>query len=393
MANKRDYYELLGVKRDASADEIKKAYRKLAMKYHPDRNQGNKEAEHMFKEISEAYEVLSDSDKRRKYDQYGHDGLKSTFGPGGFDFSRDFTHASDLQDILGSIFGNSGSIFDELFGGGGRRRSRTGPQRGPDLKFDIEIDLEEAIFGSQREITLPLSQECEICSGSGVKPGTSRESCRHCSGHGQVIAGGGFFQVRQTCPVCNGDGTIIRSPCKKCDGTGRIRSRKKLTLRIPPGVETGSRLRLPGKGEGGTRGGPSGDLYVIVHVRQHPLFQRHGDDLLIEVHVPFEQAALGGDVQTPTPDGYAKIKLAPGTENGKVFRLRGKGVTNIEGYGRGDLHVRVVADVPQKLSTEQKKLLNSLHELHSDTNYPAITNLQEQAGKFYERRDALQKKK
>lgn len=393
MATKRDYYELLGINRQASAEEIKKAYRKLAMKYHPDRNQGDAKAEQMFKEVSEAYEVLSDPDKRRKYDQYGHEGLKSTFGPGGFDFSRDFTHASDLQDILGSIFGNSGSIFDELFGGAqnGRRRTRNGPSRGSDLRFDIEIDLEEAIFGSQREITLPLSQECDTCRGSGVKPGTSRETCRHCSGHGHVISGGGFFQVRQTCPVCNGEGSIIRTPCKQCDGTGRIRARKKLTLKIPQGVETGSRLRLTGKGEGGSRGGPAGDLYVIMHVKPHPLFERHGDDLLTEIHVPFELAALGGDLQAPTPDGYAKLKIAAGTPNGKIFRLRGKGVKNIEGYGRGDLHVRIVADVPHKLNSEQKKLLKALHEQHSDADYPAIVAFKEQAGKFFERRDVLRK--
>ena len=259
MKNKRDYYEVLGIDRSASSDEIRKTYRKLAMQHHPDRNQGNKEAEAKFKELSEAYEVLSDDDKRRAYDQYGHEGLHSAFGPGGFDFSRDFTHMSDLQDILGGLFGGGGGggggIFDEFFGGGGRRRgSPTSAQGGADLRFDLEIDFEEAAFGSQREVTLPITEACATCSGSGIKPGTSAQSCKQCGGHGVVITTSGFFQVRQTCPVCAGSGQVVAHPCPTCRGPGRVKSQKRLTLKIPAGVETGSRLRLAGKGEGGLRG-------------------------------------------------------------------------------------------------------------------------------------------
>lgn len=392
MAPKRDYYELLGVSGSASADEIKKAYRKLAMKYHPDRNQDNTEAEEMFKSISEAYEVLSDTNKRQQYDRFGHEGLKSAFGPGGFDFSRDFTHTADLQDILGSIFGEGGGFFDEFFGGGGRRRTRkTGPSRGSDLRFDLEVDLEEAAFGSEREITLPLSQECGTCNGSGLAKGSSRESCRHCGGRGAVISGGGFFQVRQTCPVCGGQGHLVTNPCSSCGGTGREKTRRRITLRIPKGVETGSRLRLAGKGEGGGQGGPAGDLYVVIHVRKHDLFQRDGDDLSCEVPVPFDAAALGREVQVPTIDGFAKLKLSSGTENGKVFRLRGKGMPTVDGYGRGDLHVRIVAEVPHKLNSRQKKILQELGETWTPVNFPGHGEFEKRVEAFYERKKALGK--
>ena len=390
MAKKQDYYELLGVSRDASADEIKKAYRKLAMKYHPDQNRDNEEAEQVFKQLSEAYEVLSDPQKKQQYDQFGHDGLKSAFGPGGFDFSRDFTHVSDLQDILGSIFGDGGGIFDDLFGAG-RRRSSSGPQRGSDLRFDLEIDLEEAAFGSEREIVLPLSTECKDCKGSGVAPGSRRETCRHCGGRGAVLSGGGFFQMRQTCPVCKGEGELVTHPCGKCRGSGRIRAKRRLNLRIPKGVETGSRLRLTGKGEGGLRGGPAGDLYVILRVREHDVFRRQGDDLLCEVPVPFEMAALGGEIEVPTVDGFAKLKMGTGTEAGKVFRLRNKGMPNVEGYGRGDLHVRIVPEVPVKLSSQQKKMLKDLAAATGDGNYPRRQKFRKRIERFFERKEQLAK--
>jgi molecular chaperone DnaJ len=382
----------LGVSRTSSEDEIKKAYRKLAMKYHPDRNPGDKKAEEKFKEISESYEVLSDPAKRQQYDRFGHDGLKSAFGPGGFDFSRDFTHGADLEDILGSLFGEGGGFFDGIFGGGGGRRSRTGPQRGADLRFDLEIDLEECAFGSEREITFPVAEECDTCKGSGVESGTRTETCKHCGGRGAVVSGGGFFQVRQTCPVCGGAGSIVPHPCPACQGSGRTKARKRLALRIPRGVETGSRLRLAGKGEAGGRGGPPGDLYVVLHVKKHDLFERQGDDLFCEVPVFFETAALGGDVQIPTLDGYAKLKLAPGTENGKTFRLRGKGIENVEGYGRGDLHVRIVVEVPTKLDAKQKKLLKELEESRSADSYPLAKRLDQQAEAFYQRKEAMNKK-
>lgn len=390
MAKKQDYYELLGVNRTASADEIKKAYRKLAMKYHPDRNQGDAEAERKFKEVSEAYEVLSDTNKRQQYDRFGHEGMKPTFGPGGFDFSRDFTHASDLQDILGSIFGQGGGIFDEFFGGGGRRRtSRNGPQRGADLRFDLEIEFEESAYGSERTVTLPISQQCETCTGSGLKPGSSAESCRHCGGRGTVISGGGFFQVRQACPVCGGAGRLNTNPCTDCRGTGRIKAKRELKMRIPKGVESGSRLRLAGKGEGGLRGGPAGDLYVTLHVKPHPVFQRTGDDLYCELPVPFHVCALGGDVRTPTLEGYAKLKIAAGTENGKVYRLRAKGMPNVEGYSKGDLHVRIVPEVPVKLSSKQKKLLKELEEMDSKTNYPRGRKFEEAIETFFEHKNSM----
>ena len=389
MASKIDYYELLGVGRDASADEVKKAYRRLAMKFHPDRNPDDKEAEAKFKDVSEAYEVLSDTGKRQQYDRFGHDGLKSAFGPGGFNFSRDFTHMSDLQDVLGSIFGEGGGIFDSLFGGG-RRRSTTGPQRGSDLRFDLEIDFEEAAFGSEREITLPLSKECGKCDGSGLAPGTHRETCRQCGGRGAVISGGGFFQVRETCPICGGSGRVVTNPCPTCDGSGRVKARRKLTLRIPKGVETGSRLRMAGKGEGGLRGGPAGDLYVVLRVREHAIFHRRGEDLICEVPISYETATLGGDVQVPTMDGYAKLKLSAGTESGKVFRLRGKGMPSVNGYGHGDLHVRVIVEVPVKLNGRQKKLVKDLREMTAESNYPSARRFREEVDKFYERREAME---
>jgi molecular chaperone DnaJ len=390
---KTDYYEQLGVSRSASADEVKKAYRKLAMKYHPDKNQGDAAAEAKFKEISEAYEVLSDPGKRQRYDQFGHEGMKSTFGPGGFDFSRDFTHAADLQDILGSLFGGGGGMFDDFFGGGtSRRRSRTGPQRGADLRFNLEIDLEEAAFGSEREVSLPISEECGDCKGSGMARGAKPETCRQCGGRGSVVSGGGFFQVRQTCPVCGGAGTMVTNPCGSCQGTGRTKVKRRLTLKIPRGVDSGSRLRLSGKGEGGVRGGPAGDLYVVMHVRQHELFDRRENDLYCEIPIPLHLAALGGELQVPTIDGYAKLKLSPGTENGKVYRLRGRGMPDVDGYGRGAMHVRVVVETPVKLSSAQKKLLKELGENDAEKNYPAAGHIRDLADAFYERKEAIGKK-
>ena len=368
MSNKRDYYELLGVQRNASADEIKKAYRKMAMKYHPDRNAGNDEAAEKFKEVSEAYEVLSDPAKRQRYDQFGHDGVKSAFGPGGFDFNRDFSHSADFQDIFSSLFGGGGGgIFSEMFGGGAgaRRRSRDGAQRGADLRFDLEIDLEEAIFGVERNIELPVSEPCGECNGSGAAKGSSRETCRQCDGHGSIVSNGGFIQFQQTCPVCRGEGTIIRTPCRKCNGAGRIKVRRSLALRIPPGVETGSRLRVTGKGEGGLRGGPSGDLYVVLHVRDHEIFERQGEDLACTVLVSPDIAALGGDVPVPTPDGLAMLKLPQGTPNGKVFRLRGKGIKNVRSHVHGDLLCHVVVETPVKLTDRQKELLREFEEISS----------------------------
>ena len=391
MPTKRDYYEELGVSKTATPDEVKKAYRKLAMQYHPDRNPDNKEAAEKFKEICEAYEVLSDADKRQRYDQYGHAGMKSAFGPGGFDFGRDFSHMQDidLQDILGSMFGGG---FGDIFGGGGHRRSRNpnAAQRGDDLRFDLEIDFEEALFGSEREVDLNVNDACEACHGSGTAAGSSRETCRQCGGHGVVVVGGGFIQMRQTCPVCHGEGTIIRNPCKKCNGTGRVKTPRHIALRIPKGVETGSRLRLSGKGESGLRGGPAGDLYVVLHVREHDVFQRQDDDLACTVHVAPDIAALGGDIEIPTPDGHARIKLPAGTPNGKVFRLREKGMPSLNG-GCGDLHVRVEIEVPTHLSSKQKRVLEDFASLATPDNYPEATRQAKACDTFFARREALLK--
>ena len=391
MATKRDYYEVLGVNKTATADEIKKSYRKLAMQFHPDRNPDNKDAAEKFKEICEAYEILSDQEKRQRYDQYGHAGMKSAFGPGGFDFGRDFTHMQDidLQDILGSVLGGG---FGEMFGGGGQRRSRNpnAAQRGDDLRLDLEIDFEEALFGSEREVDLTVNAACETCHGTGAASGSTRETCRQCDGHGVVIVGGGFIQMRQTCPVCHGAGTMIRTPCKKCNGTGKVKTPRHIALRIPRGVETGSRLRLTGKGDCGLRGGPEGDLYVILHVRNHALFQREEDDLTCTVYVSPVQAAIGGDIDIPTPDGHARIKLPAGTPNGKVFRLRDKGMPSLNG-GCGDLHVRIEIEVPVHLSAKQKRLLEEFAETTSPDNYPEAAKQNKSVESFFQRRDLLRK--
>ncbi len=388
MTAKRDYYEVLGITKAATPEEVKKAYRRMAMQYHPDRNQGDKAAEAKFKEVSEAYEVLSDAEKRRVYDQYGHEGMKSAFGPGGFDFSRDFTHVSDLQDLFGSLFGDGGGVFEDIFGGG-RRTSRTGPQQGADLRFDLEIEFEEAIFGVQREITLPVTEQCAACSGMGSEPGSTEETCRHCGGRGAVISASGFFQVRQTCPVCGGSGKMITKPCRECKGAGRQKTRKRLTLRIPAGVESGSRLRLAGRGEGGVRGGPAGDLYVILHVRPHDLFQREGDELICEIPIPMHIAAMGGEVNVPTLDGFSTLKVEPGTETGRVFRMRGKGAPRVDGRGNGDMHVRVLVEVPIRLNSKQKKALKDFSDACEPDNHPLGQKIRDRADAFFKAKQDL----
>ncbi len=388
MAAKSDYYQVLGVNRNASEDEIKKAYRRLALKHHPDRNAGNREAEEKFKDLSEAYEVLGDSQKRQIFDQFGHDGLKSAFGPGGFDFSRDFTHVSDLQDMFGDLFGgDAGGIFGDLFGRRpGRRGGSARTPRGADLRFDLEIEFEEALFGADREITLPVAEPCTACGASGCEAGHARETCRRCGGRGVVVTSAGFFRVQRDCPSCGGRGEIVTHPCPECGGEGAVKVRKRLALKIPAGVETGSRLRLAGKGEGGGRGGEPGDLYVVLHVRPHPLFQRQGNDLFCEAPMPLEAAVLGGEIEVPTLDGWAKIKIAPGTESGKLFRLRGKGVPDPGGYDRGDLHVRVVQEIPKNLSGHQRRQFKEFLDACDPANYPTLAQFRKQAGEFLERR-------
>ena len=393
MAEKRDYYEVLGVAKTASADEIKSAYRKLAMKYHPDRNPGDESAKAKFQEASEAYEVLSNPEKRQRYDQFGHQGVD--FGPGGFDFVRNFSHFQDvdLSDILNSVFGRAmgggGFGFDSFFGGGGQRVDPNAPQRGADLTMELDIDFEEALFGSKRNLDLTIPKQCATCGGTGAAKGTQRVKCPTCGGRGAVVRGNGFFQVRQTCPKCGGEGSVIEHPCPDCGGAGQKRARAEVTLTIPKGVDTGSRLRLSGKGGGGLRGGEPGDLYVVTRVRDSSIFLRDGLDLLVEVPISPVVAAVGGTVDVPTPDGMAELKIAAGTPNGKSLRLRGKGMPSLRGNGTGDLVVRLVFEVPQRLTAKQRGLLDDLAKALEPTNFPEQQRLASEAKRFYARKEKL----
>lgn len=396
MAEKRDYYEVLGVAKTASADEIKSAYRKLAMKWHPDRNPDNPEAKEKFQEASEAYEVLSNAEKRQRYDQFGHQGVN--FGPGGFDFGRDFSHFQDIDlgDILGSIFGGGGGRFagfGDFFGGGTRRRADpNGPQRGDDMTMELEIDFDEAVFGSERSLDLTVPDQCPDCKGTGAAAGSSRKTCSTCNGHGQVVGGAGFFQVRQTCPKCGGAGTVVEKPCGKCRGSGQVRAPRQLTLRIPKGVDTGARLRLSGKGAGGLRGGEPGDLYVLLRVRPSRVFEREDNDLYVDVPVSPFLAALGGSVDIPTPDGFATVKLDSGTPNGKMLRLRGKGVPDLRGGPSGDLVARIVFEVPTRLTGRQRGAMEELAKTFDASNFPEAAAFAKNCASFYEHKDKLTKK-
>ena len=337
---KKDYYEILGVSRNAGADKIKKAYRKLALKYHPDRNPGDKEAEENFKEAAEAYEVLRDDQKRRIYDQFGHEGLEGS----GF---RGF---SGFEDIFSSF----GDIFGDIFGGGGGRgRSR----RGADLRYQLDLSLEEAVFGTEASIRIPTLVECEACHGSGARDGSSPTTCTTCNGHGQVRMQQGFFSVQQACPTCGGSGTTITDPCRVCDGRGKVRDVKTLSVKVPAGVGTGDRIRLAGEGEAGEAGTPAGDLYVEVHVKQHAIFKRDENDLYCEVPISIVTAALGGELEVPTLKGRVSIKVPTGTQSGKMFRVRGKGVQSVHGGSPGDLLCAVMVETPVNLTRKQKDLL------------------------------------
>jgi len=350
--SKRDYYEVLGVEKDASEADIKKAYRRMAMKFHPDRNPGDEEAEARFKEVKEAYEALSDPQKRAAYDQFGHAGAEAGFGGGGPGGGFGGGGADAFSDIFGDVFG-------DIFGGAGRRGGRSRVFRGADLRYRLKVDLEQAVQGDNIQITVPGTRECDSCDGSGAEPGSQPEGCDTCGGMGQVRMQQGFFSVQQTCPSCGGDGKIIKDPCKACHGRGRVREEKKLSVRIPEGVDTGDRIRLAGEGEAGENGGPPGDLYVEVHVRPHPIFQREGNDLLCEVPISFGTAVLGGEVEVPTLDGRVNLKIPPETQSNKLFRLRGKGVKPVRGGPRGDLLCRVTVETPVKLNKRQKELLEA----------------------------------
>jgi molecular chaperone DnaJ len=372
---KRDYYEVLGVERDADVEEIKKAYRKLAVKHHPDKNPGDKGAEEKFKELGEAYEALSDPQRRAAYDRYGHAAFdpRMRSGPRGGGFH-------DPADIFREVFGGS-SIFEDLFGGG--RSDPTQPQRGADLRYDMEITFEDAANGSEREVTLTKQDRCEVCHGSGAEAGSKSRTCPTCGGRGQVISSRGIFSIAQTCPRCEGAGRVLEKPCKTCHGAGRRENTSKITLRIPAGVDTGSRLRSSGNGEAGLRGGPSGDLYVVLHVKPHEIFQREGDDLICDVPISFVQAALGAEVEVPTLGGKTHIKVPAGTQPGATFRLKGKGIKNIQGFGTGDLHVRVHVEVPSHLNHAQKAKLQEFAELCDETVNPITQSFFEKAKKLF----------
>ncbi len=344
---KRDYYEVLGVDRSASEDDLKKAYRRLAMKYHPDRNPDDADAEEKFKEASEAYEILTDPEKRQAYDQFGHAGVDPSQGGGpGFGFEGNFS------DIFGDVFGD---IF-----GGGRGGGRNGVSRGSDLRYNMQLDLEQAVNGDTVEVRIPVLSMCEDCDGSGAAPGSSPTTCPDCHGTGQIRVSQGFFSLQQTCPRCRGKGQIITDPCRTCGGAGRVEKRKTLSVKIPAGVDTGDRIRLSGEGEAGMNGGPPGDLYVQIDVREHPIFVREGRNLFCEVPISFPDAALGGELEVPTLDGRVKLKIPPETQSGKMFRLRGKGVTQVRGGGVGDLLCKVVVETPVKLTEQQKALFEEL---------------------------------
>ncbi|HDS4100748.1 TPA: molecular chaperone DnaJ [Proteus mirabilis] len=346
---KRDFYEVLGLSKTADEKEIKRAYKRLAMKYHPDRNQGDKDSESKFKEIKEAYEVLSDPQKRAAYDQYGHAAFEQGGfgGQGGGGFG-----GADFSDIFGDVFGD---IF-----GGGRRQQRAA--RGSDLQYNMDLTLEEAVRGITKEIRIPTLETCDKCHGSGAKEGTSAETCSTCHGAGQVHLRQGFFTVQQPCPTCHGRGKVIKEPCSKCHGDGRVERYKTLSVKIPAGVDTGDRIRLSGEGEAGEQGAPAGDLYVQVHVRQHHIFERDGNNLYCEVPINFAVAALGGEIEVPTLDGRVKLKIPAETQTGKMFRMKGKGVKSVRSHGVGDLMCRVVVETPVKLNEKQKQLMEQLGE-------------------------------
>jgi molecular chaperone DnaJ len=346
---KRDYYKVLEVARNATEAEIKKAYRRLAMKFHPDRNPDDKDAEDKFKEAKEAYEVLTDAQRRAAYDQFGHAGVDAARGAGGAGFTA--------ADAFGDIFGD---VFGDIFGGG--RRGRAQVFRGADLRYELELDLDQAVFGDSVDIDFQTLTECGTCSGSGAAKGSSPVTCDTCGGQGQVRVTQGFFSVQQTCPRCRGRGQVIATPCDTCHGQGRVRRSKTLSVKIPAGVDNGDRIRLSGEGEAGRNGGPAGDLYVEVHVREHPIFERDGSHLSCEVPVSFATAVLGGEVEVPTLDGHVRIKVPPETQSGRVFRLREKGVRPVRGGPLGDLFCRVTVETPVKLSADQREMVRKLEE-------------------------------
>lgn len=384
MATKRDYYEVLSVTRTATSEEIKRSYRKLAVKFHPDKNPGDTTAEEKFKELGEAYDVLMDADKRSAYDRFGHaafaQGTAGARGGGAGGFHDPF-------DIFREVFGASGGggaggIFEQFFGGGGRT-DRDGKQRGADLRYDMQIKLEEAAVGCDKEIEVTKLDPCPQCEGTGAEAGSRAVTCRDCGGRGQVISSRGFFQVSQTCPRCRGTGQVIERPCRKCGGEGRAEAASRIKLKIPAGIEDGSRLRSLRNGEAGIRGGPPGDLYVVIHIKEHEIFEREGEHLFCEVPVSFTTAALGGELRVPTLEGQAQLKIPAGTQSGTAFKLRSKGMPILNSSSRGDLVVRVLVEVPTRLNAEQRKKLEEFAELTGEDNTPLHKSFFEKAKEFF----------
>src|SRR4051794_9516947 len=377
MAEKRDYYEVLSVSRSASEEEIKRAYRKLAVKYHPDKNPDDPHAEEKFKELGEAYDVLMDGDKRAAYDRFGHAAFSQGIGRGG--------GFHDPFDIFREVFGGGGGgggIFETFFGGGATT-DREGRQRGSDLRYDMQITLEEAAFGVDKEIEVRKLDTCSKCDGKGAEPGSRTINCPTCGGRGQVISSRGFFQVSQTCPRCRGVGQIIEKPCQACEGEGRVEKMSRIKLKIPAGIAEGSRLRSSRNGEAGIRGGAPGDLYVVIHVKEHEVFQREDDNLFCDLPVPFTMAALGGEVAVPTLEGKANLKVPAGTQSSQVFKLREKGIVNIEGRRRGDLLARLIVEVPTSLNSEQRQKLAEFAELCGEENTPMHKSFFDRAKQFF----------
>ncbi|MBA3832936.1 MAG: molecular chaperone DnaJ [Chthoniobacterales bacterium] len=376
---KRDYYEVLSVERNAAGEEIKRSYRKLAVKFHPDKNPGDSEAEEKFKELGEAYDVLMDEQKRAAYDRYGH----AAFAQGGVGARGGGFH--DPFDIFREVFSGAaggGGIFETFFGGGAQA-GRDGTQRGSDLRYDMQITLEEAAFGVEKEIEVRKMDACEKCDGSGAAPGSRAITCTMCHGRGQVVSARGFFQVSQTCPRCHGLGEIIEKPCRECEGEGRAEKTSRIKIRIPAGIAHGSRLRSSRNGEAGVRGGEKGDLYVVVHVQEHPIFQREDDNLFCEVPISFPTAALGGEVPVPTLEGKASFKVPAGTQSGQSFKLRGKGIVQVNGRERGDLYARLLVEVPADLNSEQRQKLEEFAALCGEENTPLGKSFFERAKEFF----------
>src|SRR6266699_2710006 len=374
---KRDYYEVLGVGRNAFEEEIERTYRKLEATSHTAKNPDAPHAEERFKELGEAYDVLIDPDKHAAYDRFGHAAFAQGAGFGGGGFHDPF-------EIFREVFGGGGiggGIFETFFGSGGRAEDR---QRGSDLRYDMEINLEEAAFGVEKEIEIAKLDTCDKCRGSGAEPGSRTISCPTCGGRGQVISSRGFFHISQTCPRCRGAGEIIEKPCRECRGEGRVEKLSRVKLKIPAGIKEGSRLRSLRNGEAGTRGGPPGDLYVVIHIKEHKIFQRENDDLYCEVPIPFSVAALGGEIDVPTLEGKANLKVPVGTQSGQMFKLRGKGIVNVNGRERGDLLARLIVEVPTRLNAEQRQKLEEFAALCGEENTPMRKSFFERAKEFFQ---------